>query len=519
MRWAKNYRGEIVEAQRGNYSYGLECPYCKEPVYLRSGHDRRPHFAHFSNRAKPDCENYFPSHELSLGVYSQAAHNPIPLIKKNSLKVGLFLAKRSAPVGFEIFLRLPSLYNGQNGWDGQVVIQHRLGEKTLTPDQLTNVSIVSLSPQTPLFKCYGSGDLIEFAHNLLLQADEFNDEFNIFRAIESGGRAVPKDEALECGATYWIVGSAVLTPPSEVLELIDWTLKGMVSRWYVYETTLPTIFAEHKFSQHQAVLSDFFNRLIKVRKARAFLLHPYPHHIDQDGAYIYPQNPDVIFLKRSSRKVISIEGPQNLIGYARVKELSDDLVKIDGLNLGKEDVIISIDGVEQFLIRSEKCELIQPAGIYAHTETDTWNILQEPPLSRDQINELEVKIKFSNLKLATKIAAINSKLLINEVEIVLESNTEKLFIANGFGRILPESSNSLKSVSNNPNDARHLLGSEVWLYSLTREKFGIRASQLVRDYIESPESKCLSMLGPILQSTLMPYIHAAKALLHNQKGI
>lgn len=518
MRWAKNYRGEIVEAQRGNYSYGLKCPCCNEPVYLRSGYDRSPHFAHFSNRAKPDCENYFPPHELSFGGHSKATQHPISF-KQNSIQGGLFLAKRPAPIGFEIFLRLPPLYKNLNELEGQLVIQHRLGEKTLVPNQLTKANIVSLSPQTPLFKCYGSGDLNSFSNYLLFQTNQFNNEFNIFKAVESGGRTVLKDEALECGATYWVVGSAMLTPPSEVLGLIDWVLKGMVSKWYVYETTLPTIFAEHKFNQHQAILASFFNRLIKVRQARAFLLHPYPHHIDQDGAYIYPQNPEVIFLKRSTRKVISIDGPRGLIEDARVQELSDDTVKINGLKLGKEDVVILIDGIEQFLIRSERCELIQPNGIYAHTEINSWNIIEESMLSRDQLNELEVKIEFSNLKLATKVAALNNKSLTNEVEIVLESNTEKLFFANGFGRILPKPSDSLEVVCNKPNDTRYSSGSEVWIYSLIQKRFGIRTSQLVCDYIESPDSEPLSMLGPVLQSTLMPYIRAAKALRHNQKGI
>lgn len=516
MRWAKNSEGEIVEAQRSIYSYGLRCPYCNEPVRLRKGHERRPHFAHYSNRAKPDCENYFPPYGSTYSSVLNKKPTYSSVLKKLSLQCGLFLANRPQPIGFSIFLRLPSLDNIDSNTEGQLVIQHRLGEKIFRPAHLTRANVVPFSPQVPLFNCLSTENLTELSKYLSVHANAFTSKMNIFNAIESGGRIVLEDESLEWGKTYWIINSSELIPPVDISELLKWSYKGEISKWHIYEATLPSIFAEYTFNRYEHLLSNFFCRKINAKQSRAYLKFPLPHHIDVDGAYIYPDDQEAIFLKRNSRKLVRVDGPEKLIRDATVRELSNDLVRIDGLHLGKEDVAVLIDDIEQFLIRKEPCELLQPTGVVARTATKSWNILENIPMSSHELNNVEIRIKFPNSRLARKLAKLNKKLLLNLDELILEPNSDKIFLAEGFGGIFPRLSNSGEALQDDfQNSNRSLMASEVWIYGLVREKYGVKATQLVRNYIENPDSKNLNMLGQITVSSLMPYIHAATKKLHN----
>lgn len=63
VRWALDpYSGKIVDAlDRRVTRRDYRCPRCNAVVRLRRGHNRRPHFAHASNQADPECELYIPA--------------------------------------------------------------------------------------------------------------------------------------------------------------------------------------------------------------------------------------------------------------------------------------------------------------------------------------------------------------------------------------------------------------------------------------------------------------------------
>lgn len=132
MDWARDQLGNLVHAsQRGLFSYGLSCPTCGEPVRRRAGPQRRPHFAHYSYSAKPECENYHPS--LHTPATSGARHlwpNEQAAPSRPSLQGGLFLECVDRG-NYTLYLKLPQI-SAETATAGAIEIHSGLGTRTYT---------------------------------------------------------------------------------------------------------------------------------------------------------------------------------------------------------------------------------------------------------------------------------------------------------------------------------------------------------------------------------------------------
>lgn len=512
MDWAKDFRGEIVKPVKGAYlDFNLTCPSCGEAVYLRAGQARRPHFAHYSNRARPDCEFYYPPPEiLRLSGSQLLTKNSTLLSKRASLRSGLFLAHRPDLTSFELFLRIPSLASvGQ--LSGRLEIQHGKGVKAFTATQLTRAYTVSISPTSPLLKCDGTGDLSGLADHLMAQTSSFVHGMNFFAATESGGRLLYALEPLEWGGRYWIVTDAQVSPPDKVTEAVEWIYCGTLAEWHVYEMELPGTFIESQSCKTNESLSEFFGRLIRLRQPRAYVVYPSPHHLGADGAYIYPQAPEVLYVVRTSNHEVTVDGSPNLIAAIQIVALADNWIRIEGIQPSTEDVVILINDVEQAVIRIEPCDLIQPDGLRAYSGEINWNLLEDVNLLPGQLFSQEIRIECGSDRLANYVAKIKKSSVLNGTAVILPKNTDKALYAGGFGEIRQNS----KLAENQAVDrkaVKHNNGQSpqaTWIEGLICAKHGPQAASLVRDFIAVPSEFNLRRMGVIITSSLMSHICAA----------
>lgn len=511
MDWAKDLRGEIVQPIKGAYlDFNLTCPCCGEAVYLRSGQARRPHFAHYSNRARPDCEFYYPPPEVLRRSGSRLlTKNSALFSKRASLRSGLFLAHRPDLPSFELFLRIPSLASvGQ--LSGSLEIQHGKGVKAFTATQLTRAYTVSISPTCPLLKCDGTGDLSRLADHLMAQTTSFAHGMNLFAATESGGRLLYSREPLEWGGRYWVVSDASISPPDIVTEAVKWICRGSLAEWHVYEVELPAPFIESQSQTTKESLSEFFGRLIHPRQPCAYIVYPSPHHLGADGAYVYPQAPKVLYVSRTPNHEVSVDGSPNLIAAIQIVALADNWIQIEGIQPSTEDVVILINDVEQAVIRIESCDLIQPDGLRAYSGEISWSLLEDVNLLPGQLFSQEIRIECGSDRLANYVAKIKESSVLNGTAVILPKNTEKALCAGGFGEIRQSS----KLAENQDVDRKAVQRENgqpkaTWIEGLICAKYGQYTASLVRDYITDPSEFNLHKIAPILTSPLMAHIRVA----------
>ncbi len=510
MDWAKDYRGTVVRAQRGVYfGYVMSCPTCGEPVHFRQGAMRRPHFAHYSHRAKPDCELYHPPSGVLNRVKSQAASKAESLYpRRDSLLCGLFLSYRQELSTFELSVRIPSLPFSTEQ-TGSLWIQHKTGLKEFTIAQLSKVHTLTVTPEVPLLECGAERDLLPLSDHINEQTSLFSANMNLFSVSEGRGRMLFENEPLEWGGKYWIVSADSILPPENILAYIECTLRGALANWKVYEVELPSTFNASKFNSVKEGISAFFNRAIRGRRPRACIVHPLPHHIGVDGAYIYPDSPGVLVVQITPSHEISVEGAAESIGNARFRIVTDERVQIEGLRLKDQDITILIDGIEQVVVRVEECCLIQPNGIELTSEDLLWNLVSYVDIKQTDLYAREIRVICSNDRLARYVEEVNEGLQFDGLIGTMPENSEKTVLAEGFGEIRPARSktdDNLLLVTENQKIGSNM---EKWVLNVIRSRYDSRTASMASNFISNPVQSNFQQLGSLLASPLMAYILAS----------
>lgn len=512
---AQDSRGNIVQARRGAYfGLGLVCPKCRAPVRLRQGPERRPHFAHYSNRAELDCKKNY-SHPPVIRPPSKN-ENAALFPKHDSLRCGLFLKHRPELDAFEISLRIPSLASVGPIY-GSVEIQSGHGYKSFVSEQLTKAHSVRLAPRVPLVECKGTGDLEFLADHLLTQSRSFTYGKNLFSSADSGGRLMFPEEPIEWGGRYWLVTDTPVALPDEVTRLIEWSHRGRLDEWPVYAVEIPAKLSTSR-PEIEALLSEFFGRAIRPAHPRAYIVQPSPHHLAEDGAYVYPQPPEYMYVRRTSNKEVSVECSPELLGGIEVTELSDEWVQIKGFSEVSQDAVILINGIEQVLVRIEGCAFFQPGGLRAYAGDLSWDLLVNAPLSKKELFIREVRVDCRSPRLAEHIAKLNENWHLDGAFVILPENTDKALSAGGFGEIETEGSSILEGQAHEQEplsgngDQRTIKG--MWIEGLIGSIYGQQPARLVREYLANPSQINLQRLDSLVMSPLMAYIRSA---LHNQQ--
>jgi len=363
----------------------------------------------------------------------------------------------------------------------------------------------------PLMECKGTGDLFALSDHLMMETSAFTHSMNLFSSTESGGRFLFSQEPLEWGGRYWVVTDAPLTPPLRVTEFIEWHRRGSLAQWHVYEVELPSTFSASKFNTIKETLTEFFSRKIRVRHPRAYIVHPSPHHLGADGAYVYPHTTEVLYVRRTSKHEISVEGPSDLIAHTAVSSLADDWIQIKGIKPSHQDIVILINGIEQAVIRFDECDLIQPGRLHAYSEELSWDLLHDTPLPKEELFSEEIRIKCGSDRLAQYVAKTNKDWVLEGSVVTLPKNTDKTLSLGGFGEIRAKcSSIEVEHKNEDFSQSQNMqLPMATWIDSIIRARYGPQTTALVRDFISNPSQSNLHKLGPILNSPLMAYIRTA----------
>lgn len=499
-----------MPAWRGGISgFGLVCPSCGEPVRRRAGSERRPHFAHFSNRAKPDCENYFPPMGPAVASSLRSVAGAVRL-KRESLSCGLFLVHQQERNSLTLWLRIPSVELGLTA-TGSLEIQSGLGHHTYRVADLRTARLVPLVPQYPLAASTGSGALLPLAAHVSGQVGAFAADLNLFCAEEKGGRFVFSDEPLEWGSRYRLLARAVIAPPDELGALLDWKPGQKFGAWNSYEVTLPLAFAASR-PQVPAQISQFLGRPIRYGRPRLFVVQPSPHHIDIDGTYVYPEAPGSILLRRSASGKVTVDTP---LGSAltAVSELADEWVRVEGLPVDGHDCTVSIDGNEQVVIRVEACELFRPTGLIANSGDVQWDLCAEAPIAPAELLRNEVDVECGSVRIAAHFLKMNDGWLQQGSVLSSPSGAAKVLYAGSFGElrsvvVLPPEMGD-HPVQGSITRRKPPRATRRWVEGLVIRNFGQEGLDRVRRYFADPSRANLHRLGLIMTSPLMPYIRAA----------
>lgn len=517
MDWARDHLGNDVPAWRGGISgFGLVCPSCGEPVRRRAGGERKPHFAHFSHRAKPDCENYFPpTGPVALTGGRAASTTSAGRLSRESLSCGLFLVHQQERHLLALWLRIPSVELGSTA-TGSLEIQSGLGHRIYQMTDLHTARLVPMAPQFPLATSIGSRDLLPLAAHISGQLSAFTAERNLFYAEDKGGRFVFNDEPLEWGTRYRMLDKSVIEPPSELGSVLDWKTEEKFGGWNSYEIALPMAFAASK-AQLPAQISEFLGRRIRNPQPRIFVVQPFPHHIDVDGTYVYPESPPSILMRRSNSGKVTVKTLVDSMS-ATVSDLTDEWVLLEGLPAGGHDCIVSIEGNEQVVFRVESCELFRPRGIIASVGDTHWDMCGAAAVGSDELLRNELKVECGSLRIATHVLRLNDGWLQKGTVLSSPSGVAKALFAGGFGELRSPVALPMQmehhSQQGGLTKGRPQLPKRIWLEGVVLRTFGSEGLDRVRCYFAEPTRENLYRLGPIMISPLMPYIRA----VHDQQS-
>lgn len=512
MDWARDHWGNDVPAWQGGISgFGLTCPSCGEPVRRRAGGERRPHFAHYSHRAKPDCDNYFPSQSnavmMGLGTSSQASASRW---KRESLRCGLFLTAEAGRTSLSLWLRIPPIHLGTTAV-GRLEVQSGLGHRTYQLTDLSAARLVPLAPQVPLAAIVGFGDLHPLAAELAGQLGAFAADRNLFYADEKGGRFIFSDEQLEWGARYRLLSLRAVAPPSELGSVLGWKPEGKFGGWYSYELALPSAFTGSKPNLTKGI-AEFLGHRIRSPRPRLYVVDPLPHHVEIGGAYVYPVVPDSLLLRRSGSGETSVTASTGTVA-TDISLYGEEWVRVEGLWADAGEYAVEIDGSEQVIFRVESCELFCPAGVSVVCGDLSWNLCTDAPFDAHALAARTVNVDCGSARIAAHLARLNDGWILEDAQLSLPAGSAKDLYAGSLGQlqgVIPasphmseESGAAMRAAQQSPS-----AGVSRWIEQLVVRDFGPEGATLVRRYLSNPSPENLYRLGPIMTSRLMPYIRA-----------
>lgn len=330
MEYAINPRtGKTVKASDPGLltRFNYRCPVCGAPVKLRKGYRRRPHFAHESGRASPNCELYVPAqyHVKAPRIVTPGDehHRPLNLYVLVSLdhdnRWRLELGIPEPPVSVNGRLRIPSeLY-----WNGRLHISNIGRGGTRIP----------VSPQTTAYQIEyegnSEGDWIQRVTTPVpgLKANGVT----IFVYAEAGGRRLYDGSSLFWGESYVFIWHNLYNPFSNLSsDAVRIRYLRSMDEWYAAVVTLPVY--------HDITLESWIKGLgvysVAFRPASLVLVEPVPLGRLADESFFIPGGDEVI---------LGIVGSSGAAQWSEVAWRVDDSDEITSLKgNGRIPTLVSI---------------------------------------------------------------------------------------------------------------------------------------------------------------------------------
>ncbi len=399
MDWARDQLGNLIHAaQRGLFSYWLRCPTCGEPVRRRAGLERRPHFAHYSYSAKPECEYYHPSSGAAVHGSPQPRDEQQATSSSASFQGGLFLDRRAS--SYSLYLKLPRVA-AEAGGIGELRIWGGLGERTYTASQLQRAQMMPVLLQLPLVKASASGALAYAAEAIKMYVSLFRNVGNYFRVSESGGRLLAPLEPLEWGERYRLLTQEALGSAPMDFGIEVECNEGRRG-WIFYELRLPSLAQAGEDSTREAI-GRYLGRTINAPRARVYFVDPPAHHVEPDGTHIFPATTERLVLRRPGGGRVTIVIGEQSVNATRVRDLGDEWCDVTGIST--DEFTVLLDEREELLGRFEACELFRPEGVRVVVGEQAWEIFQ--PELRDAVQHCShevVRIECPSMLVAEQLA-------------------------------------------------------------------------------------------------------------------
>lgn len=510
MDWARDHQGNLVPAWAGGtIGFGLNCPTCGEPVRRRSGLERRPHFAHFSHRAKPDCENYFPSSGL---LRSKVGTSVESMLRPNSITFGILLTYAADTRSFDLLLRVPPLPDALTA-RGEIEIRSGIGSKRYRAGDLNKARLVPLLPRVPLGNCSASGDLLPLASHLSRELESFGRGLNLFYCGERTERLLASKEPLEWGTKYRVLSCEQVVVPGPLSGKLEWQELGTLGRMWLYEISLPSVVSDSR-GDSRSSFSEFLGRPIRAARPRAFPVWPLPHHYDLDGSYVYSSPPDPLLIRRTKPDQVSVTVAGRQTTGIIARTVSDEWVSVEGLGTAAGEVVFLINDTEEALLRVGDCELFRPPGLRVHCGLNEWDPLLMAPIPESELASNELIVDCHSARLADDIVRGNSGWYCEDVHLRSPAGQSKYLEAGGFGRIgcfVSSTQPRTEVVSSEDPRSQTNDGLRVWIEGIARTKFGSYGAIKVREYLRNPTADKLREIAQFVTSDLMPYVRAATA--------
>lgn len=361
MDWARDQLGQLVHAsQGGNLSYRvLSCPLCRERVYRRAGQQRRAHFAHFSHRAKPECENYHPSESHSVAgpsPYREGGQSDAPV---SAPQVAILLEVNDDKVA--MYLRLPA-FPGIANSEEAVELRTGLGIRRYSVTALCRSRIVPVTLRLPLVTVVASSPPgVSGATKEVIEAgvSAFRSNGNFFRFGESGRRLLGVNEPLEWGERYSLLTQRRLPSASGVFG-IDCEVTYEQAGWVLYEITLPSL-DWAATNEAKGAIERYLNRRIVLPRPRAHFISPPPHHVEIDGTHVFPEGTQEVVLWTGGPGDIYI---QSISSRARFQiERDNETCRLSISGDETFEFTVQLNGRDVAMGRMESCPIFMPSGV------------------------------------------------------------------------------------------------------------------------------------------------------------
>lgn len=371
MEWARDQFGNDVHASdRSLYNYSLSCPACRERVHLRSGAQRRPHFAHYGHNGKPECELYHPLNIVTKPSPVSPREEEHPKSGSTLHRGGIFLDTSSGR--YLLHLKFPQLPVGMD-IVGEIKIQTPFGEESYTAHRLQRLCFHKVSaPRIPLVEFVPNGELACIEEGINALVADFRASNNFFRVGEVWNRLLRPMAPLEWGERYQLLTKQTLNPTPMGLPL-EVDCKDERQGWYLYNIVLPKV-TQIKGVEDKEAIARHLEREVREPFPKAYFVDPPPHHIEQDGTYVFPKGTEHILLKRIGNCSTSIAYDLDNDTQARSTDINEEWTEITGNIPG--NFSIRLNGHVALLGRVEECPLFQPEGVRVVIGDSTYEIFQ-----------------------------------------------------------------------------------------------------------------------------------------------
>jgi hypothetical protein len=182
---------------------------------------------------------------------------------------------------------------------------------------------------------------------------------------------------------------------------------------------------------------------------------------------------------------------------------------VNNANLAGGEIAISLNGIDQILLRAQECELFEPPGIAATMGSVLWNLISEIPASVTEITLDGLSVECPSERIAEYIASRNSDWTRIGTELHLKSEGIGNLDAESFGGIRFCTTDSLES--SDPRSAAEAQDKFsparlAWVEGMVLKAFGTKGKIAVQEYLRNPTSVNFLKLGDVRMSPLMPYL-------------